>query len=359
MRITEIKINNRYRKYLGDIDSLAKSINELGLINPVTVDENGNLIAGMRRIEAVKKLGWKDIDVRVINIDKTVRGEYAENVFRDEFRPSELYAISQVLWPKVEAEARERQAHGQTAPGKTLVESFHKRSDTTRDQVASLVGTSGRNLEKVKKVVESGDEKLLKEMDDSGKVDRAYNKLRKKEQEKTLVKKEIEPASGEYDVIVIDPPWPMKKIERDVRPNQYGFDYKEMSISEITGLKIPAAKNAHIFLWTTQKYLPIGFQILNGWNVRYVCTFTWHKPGGFQPVGLPQYNCEFVLYGRMGTPEFYSTKAFPVCFDAPRGRHSEKPDEFYSMIKNATHGKRLNMFARKERDGFDSWGDEA
>ncbi len=163
-----------------------------------------------------------------------------------------------------------------------------------------------------------------------------------------------------YNVIVIDPPWDVKKIERQVAPNQeVDIDYPILSIDEIKALELPAKEDVQVFLWTTHKYLPASFQILQAWDLKYVCTFTWHKPGGMQPYHLPQYNSEFVLYGKKGSIQFVDTKGLKTCFSAPRGGHSEKPDEFFEMIRKATTGQRISMFERRKRNGFDSWGNES
>jgi N6-adenosine-specific RNA methylase IME4 len=171
--------------------------------------------------------------------------------------------------------------------------------------------------------------------------------------------REVEAPTGLFDVIVIDPPWPMEKIERDERPNQVHFDYPVMTEGELAALDIPADKDCHVWLWTTHKFMPMALRLLNAWGLSYVCTFVWHKPGGFQPVGLPQFNCEFALYARKGSPRFLDTKALPVCFNAPRGAHSEKPEEFYDTVRRVTGGRRLDMFNRRQIEGFKGWGKEA
>ena len=175
----------------------------------------------------------------------------------------------------------------------------------------------------------------------------------------SVAAREAEAPTGLYDVIVIDPPWPMEKIERDERPNQVHFDYPVMTEEELANLHIPADDNCHVWLWTTHKFMPMAYRLLNDWGLNYVCAFVWHKPGGFQPVGLPQFNCEFALYARKGTPKFLDTKALPVCFNAPRGAHSEKPEEFYDMLRRVTGGRRLDMFNRRAIDGFKGWGKES
>lgn len=164
---------------------------------------------------------------------------------------------------------------------------------------------------------------------------------------------------GQYQTIIIDPPWPIEKIERYEAPYQKpDIDYKTMTIQAIKEITLPFIDNCHLFLWTIQKFLPVSFEILKEWEFKYILTMVWHKAGGFQPFGLPQYNCEFVLYGRKGSPSFIDTKDFFCCFMGKRREHSRKPAEFYDIIRRVTPEPRIDIFSREKIDGFEIWGDE-
>jgi N6-adenosine-specific RNA methylase IME4 len=167
---------------------------------------------------------------------------------------------------------------------------------------------------------------------------------------------------GKFSVMVIDPPWEMEKIERDVAPNQVAFDYPTMDEAELVGFKDVLepmfADNCHLFMWTTQKHLPMALRLVEAYGFRYVLTMVWAKNGGIQPFGLPQYNVEFIVYARRGTPKFIDTKAFNCGNAWPRREHSRKPNEFYELVRRVTDGPRVDVFSRELREGFQQLGNE-
>ena len=154
--LKRIQVGRRFRKALGDLRALAQSIEEVGLLHPVVVTPQGRLIAGRRRLEAVKLLGWRTVPVHIVDLANIIAGELAENVHRKDFLPSELWAIAK--------KARQRVRTPVGRPSEK-VENCHHFQGKTRDKAAAYFGISGRHLEKIGAVCESEFPELVEELD--------------------------------------------------------------------------------------------------------------------------------------------------------------------------------------------------
>src|ERR1700694_4338539 len=137
MDIDQIQVGFRYRKDLGDLRTLAQSIADVGLLHPVVVTPEGRLIAGQRRLEACRLLGWTEVPVTVVDLYQAARGEAHENFIRKDLLPSEIVALKSAIAPLERREARERQGHkGDLCPSATVAERQGAYPRDTRDNVA-------------------------------------------------------------------------------------------------------------------------------------------------------------------------------------------------------------------------------
>lgn len=171
--VDAIRVGKRYRQHMGDIPALAASIKEHGLLHAIVVTPERDLVAGERRLLAVRLLGWTTVPVRVVTPADLLRAEADENRVRADFAPSEAVAIAKALAPVVATPHGGNRASAQVS---------HLLPGRTSDKVASAVGLSGRTLEKAMAVVDAADADpelgdLVAQMDDTGKVDGAYREL--------------------------------------------------------------------------------------------------------------------------------------------------------------------------------------
>ena len=94
VKIEDIKVKKRVRRDLGDLTALKESMHRYGLMNPITLNSNYELVAGERRLEAAKSLGWERINANVLdaNVDniRQLEMELEENNQRKEFTDEEL-----------------------------------------------------------------------------------------------------------------------------------------------------------------------------------------------------------------------------------------------------------------------------
>lgn len=345
--------------------SLKQDIATNGLTNDTITIYQGQILDGWHRYQACVS-GSVTFTANQFTGDSPITFVLS-NANRRNLTAGQKAALAVEVLPMLEEEAKQRMLATQnnnkskTSQGKFALAD----KGQSRDKAATLTGASGRNVSDAKKIKEENKELFAEVKSGAITINDAKREIRR-----TEVRTKLETISanspmtptGKFDVIVIDPPWPIAKIERDVTPEQVALDYPTMTIEEIKALPILndyAATDSHVFLWTTQKYLPQSFDILQSWGANYVFTMVWHKNGGFQPFNLPQYNCEFVLYGKVGNPQFLDTKAFPTCFSCDRTKHSEKPQAFYDLLNRVTGGRKLDYFNRRKIEGFIGFGNEA
>jgi N6-adenosine-specific RNA methylase IME4 len=345
--IRVIKIGNRHRHDLGNVGPLAASIADVGLLHPVVITPDGTLIAGARRIAACQQLGWSEIRVTVVNLDDIVRGEFAENAHRKDFLPSEIDAIRRALEPVEKAAAKDRMREG----GKGVKVSQPSRAT---DKIGAFAGVSGRTIEKIAAVVDAAEAdpekygKLKEYMDESGRVDGVFRKLKILKQAETIRNEPPPlPNRGPYRVIVVDAPWPYY-LRRYDPSNRGACEYPLMSVEEICAL--PVSSIAHedciLWLWTTNLHLPNAFKVLDAWGFEYKTMLTWAK----NHIGTGDWlrgRTEHCLMAIRGKPTAVLTNETTLLM-TPGGKHSEKPAEFYALVEKLCPAPRYAyLFARR------------
>lgn len=164
-----------------------------------------------------------------------------------------------------------------------------------------------------------------------------------------------------YRTIVADPPWPSPfgklGATHRAKPNAH---YQTTGLAEIVALPVGALaeEEAHLYLWVMNCNVPDGWQVAKAWGFRPLTMLTWCKK---QP-GVGQWfrtNTEHVLFCTRGKPMPRTFVPIATWFVWPRGRHSAKPDAFYDLVEQVSPAPRLELFARTQRLGWHSWGNEA
>lgn len=178
----------------------------------------------------------------------------------------------------------------------------------------------------------------------------------------------------EYRTIVADPPWDHSDGtgysfgRRDPRgrsgkhgPTSHSLPYPIMTLEEIKALPVEklSAPDATLYLWTTNRYLENAYDIVRAWGYKPGTLLVWCKPknqGLFGGGWLS--NVEYVLTGKRGSPKV-NGKEGTRWYEWPRRAHSEKPEAMQDMVERMNDAPYLELFARRQRLGWDTWGNEA
>jgi hypothetical protein len=141
-----IRVGERARKDLGDLTPLMDSIATVGLLHPIVVTPDHTLIAGHRRLEAVKALGWSEVPVTIVegitDAVGALKAERDENTLRRDFSPTEAIALGMRIEEAESKAARDRMNHA----GETYGNAAIGQIGTTRDKVAAAISEEGYQL---------------------------------------------------------------------------------------------------------------------------------------------------------------------------------------------------------------------
>ena len=170
-----------------------------------------------------------------------------------------------------------------------------------------------------------------------------------------------------YRTIVADPPWPygsrmcgtLSGLDTPSTMGAAPMPYPTMAIEEISALPVRdlAEANSHLYLWTTQRFLREALDVLGAWGFGLSAVLVWAKPPK-GVVGTFVSSTEFCLFGRRGHLP-HKARHIGTCFTWPRSSHSAKPEAFLDMVELVSPGPYLELFARRQRLGWDTWGNEA
>lgn len=174
------------------------------------------------------------------------------------------------------------------------------------------------------------------------------------------IKKKVSLPDAKYRVLYADPPWSYGNTMPDDFREQRDH-YPVMSLSDICAIDIPSIceDDAVLFLWVTSPILEESFQVVKAWEFQYKASFVWdkvkHNMGHYNSV-----RHEFLLICVKGSCQPDVPKLFDSVQSIERRKHSQKPDKFYEIIESLyPNGKRIELFARNKRTGWDKFGHEA
>lgn len=176
--------------------------------------------------------------------------------------------------------------------------------------------------------------------------------------------------SGQYQCIVIDPPW-FYRLRPNDKTHRNRIPYQPMRIEQIKALPIVELSDSSgciLWLWFTNNHMLEAAQCLQTWGFELKTILTWEKvtKNSKTHLGVGHWlrncteHCALAVRGNVKAFAGRSLTNESTILHANRREHSRKPEEFYQLVdKLCPDMTKLEMFARESRPGWDCWGDEA
>ena len=387
------------------VERLANSMAEIGLINPITVRRDDShdtywVIAGRHRLEAAKRLKWDNINATILeDVDAldAEQVELCENLIRNELTAAQqsihyarLKEIAEIRYrlkagrPSNDLDGEENKyqvdinlenrkhsnsAHAVAKDTNRSTASIERDARRVKNipEIAATIGTSldsGVELDALASLPEDMQRGLLARALAGEKVSARgeLKKIEREEKERILGEKQMSFPQGKFGVVLADPAWSFQTYSEKGMDRSADNHYPCQSVEDICSWPVSGItdKNCVIFLWATVPMLPQALKVMEAWGFEYKSHVTWVK----DRIGTGYWfrnQHELLLVGTKGNiPAPAPGSQFPSIISAPVAEHSVKPDDFYRIIENYFPSlKKLELNARRRRDGWESYGNEA
>lgn len=177
-------------------------------------------------------------------------------------------------------------------------------------------------------------------------------------------------AGERFSTVLADPPWRFQNKTGKMAPEHRRLSrYSTLSFEEIYSLPVGTITNetAHLYLWVPNALLAQGLETMKRWGFEYKTNLIWYKvrkDGGPDRRGVGFYFrnvTEVVLFGIRGknARTLAQGRRQENIIVSRKREHSRKPDEQYRIIESCSPGPYLELFARGQRQGWCSWGDQS
>jgi N6-adenosine-specific RNA methylase IME4 len=178
--------------------------------------------------------------------------------------------------------------------------------------------------------------------------------------------------TGRYRTIVADPPWEMPSGGRRGGPKSrwqnhrhppHWLPYRTLPLADVCALPVSnlAERDAHLYLWIPNAQLEHAWQVCRAWGFEPSSVLIWCKtPRGLGLGGAYTKTAEFLIFARRGSLKALrrsDTSWFH--WKRPHNNHSAKPEAALDLVESMSPGPYLELFARRQRLGWDTWGNEA
>lgn len=179
----------------------------------------------------------------------------------------------------------------------------------------------------------------------------------------------LEGLDGQFSTILSDPPWRFQNRTGKMAPEHRRLKrYETLKTDDLCAMPVGdlAAERAHLYLWCPNALLPEGLRVMEAWGFTYKSNVVWYKvrkDGGPDGRGVGFYFrnvTELLLFGVKGSMRTLAPGRRQTNVIVRRKEeHSRKPGDAYDIIESCSPGPYLELFARNQREGWVSWGDQA